>query len=293
MPSSDPSTPDDAGAEPSADRLDFADAAETLLQLQEQLRHFQDLTDTLEEVARSGATLAEASQDLADAQRAVAEAQSAAEGTADPVSASVSQSVEVLHESVRSLKADVQDIADRLDGSSSFGGLRRPPASPWNTATYSILGVLLLLLVVVSVQWITAGPSGAGDTGEPAPTSAGTSETVVQRTLYPHQEAVASLVDARVQVLNGVGQSGLASRFKSNLEAAGAKVPAIGNLPIGTASNTRIYLHRNAFDVAQALADRLGLDRRQIFPGPPADDAGVDLTLVVGADYQTLTPYQQ
>lgn len=287
MPSSDPSTPDAAGTDPSDERLDFADAADTLVRLQEQLQRFQDMADTLDRVADTGSDLADASQQLADAQRDLADAQAAAaQGDADPVSASVSQSVAALHESVRSLKADVQDVADRLDAP-TLGGPRRPSSSVWNAATGSIVGLLVVLLGLVGAQWFTGGPGesgGAVNVDAPDP--------VVQRTLYPHQEAVASIVDARVQVLNGVGESGLASRFKDSIESAGAQVPAIGNLPIGNAPETRIYLHRNAFDVANALADRLGLDRRQILPGPPATGANVDLTLVVGADYATLAPYQ-
>ena len=68
------------------------------------------------------------------------------------------------------------------------------------------------------------------------------------------------------------------------------KHPAVqyGNLPTGTAPETIIYLHRNAFDMAEIVADALGLGRRRIVPGPPASEAAVDLTLVVGRDYQTL-----
>ena len=283
MSSSGPSTPPPNGNDPSDDRLDFADAAETLIALQEQLREFQDLTDALHEIGASGTDLAAASRDLAEAQRAVADAQASGEAApADPVSASVSQSVAALHESVRSLKADVQDVADRLDGR---GPVRPTVGGAWNTATATIVVLLVALLGLVGTQWATSDPAASSA----APESA---EPIVQRTLYPHQSAIEHVVDVRVQVLNGVGQPGLASRFKSNLESAGAKVPAIGNLPIGTAPETRMYLHRNAFAVAQQLADRLGLDRRRILPGPPATDAGVDLTLVVGADYATLTPFQ-
>ena len=275
-----------AGNEPSDPRLDFADAAETLAALQDQLREFQDLTDALDGVVDRGGELAAASLDLAEAQRVVAEAQR----NADPVSASVSQSVASLHETVRSLKADVQDVADRLDGAAPGRGPRRPPSSPWNAATASIIGLLTLVLVLLGIQWYTAGGEGAAPA---TPTSSSSdAAATVQQTLYPHHDDVESIREARVQVLNGVGAPGLASRFQAAIEDTGASVPSIGNLPIGTASTSRIYLHRNAFAIAQQLADRLGLNHRQIVPGPPATDAAVDMTLVVGADYETLAPYQ-
>ena len=284
--------PDDAPPSDSAEAnepLDFAEAAETLVALQEQLGRFETLTRTLDDVASSGTKLAEASEALAEAQQRLAEQ------TQEPsdINASVAQSVAALHESVRSLNAGMEDIMDEVgaQGNGDSKGTRRRSggSDPWNAATFSILVGIALVLIVVIVQWqtldlseIETAPSSSEESSDPEP------QTIVEQTLYPHHEPIIQVEDVRVQVLNGVGQSGLASRFQERIEGIGARVPEIGNLPTGTAPETILYLHRNAFDMAEIIADELGLDRRRIVPGPPAHDAAVDMTLVIGRDYQEL-----
>ena len=283
----DNASPDRRDASSTPDEpLDFAEAAETLVALQEQLGRFEHLTRTLGDVAASGTKLADASEALADAQQRLAEQ---AQEPSD-INASVAQSVAALHESVRSLNAGMQDIMEEV-GTQGGGTRRRRTGSsdPWNAATFSILTGLALVLIVVIVQWqtmdspaSTSAPSPETEAPEPEP------RTIVEQTLYPHHEPIIQVEDLRVQVLNGVGQAGLASRFQNEVESTGAQVARIGNLPTGTAPQTLIYLHRNAFDMAEIIADELGMDRRRIVPGPPASEAAVDLTLVVGRDYQAL-----
>jgi hypothetical protein len=280
--------PSGADASNTDDPLDFAEAAETLVALQEQLGRFEHLTRTLDDVADSGAELANASEALAKAQQRLAEQ------TQEPsdINASVAQSVAALHESVRSLNAGMQDIMEEVGtqgGASGTPRRRTGGSDPWNAATFSILTGIALVLIVVIVQWQTldlTALEGAPPPSNEAPESE--PQTIVEQTLYPHQEPIIQIEDLRVQVLNGVGQAGLASQFQERVEATGAQVPEIGNLPTGTAPETTIYLHRNAFDMAEIIADALGLDRRRIVPGPPASEAAVDRTLVVGRDYQTL-----
>lgn len=286
----DASPPDAPEPAPDANEpLDFAEAAETLVALQEQLGRFEHLTRTLGEVADSGSELAEASEALAQAQQRLAEQ------TKEPsdINASVAQSVAALHESVRSLNAGMQDIMDEVGAQGeSSSTRRRSQGHPWNAATFSILTGLALILIVVIVQWRTldldAPDTQTPSNPEPQETTESEPETVVEQALYPHHDPIIQVEDLRVQVLNGVGQSGLASQFQEQIEEVGAQVPEIGNLPTGTAPETVIYLHRNAFDMAEIIADELGIDRRQILPGPPAHDTTVDLTLVIGRDYQTL-----
>ena len=282
--------PDDAppsNSSESNEPLDFAEAAETLVALQEQLGRFETLTRTLDDVASSGTKLAEASEALAEAQQRLAEQ------TQEPsdINASVAQSVAALHESVRSLNAGMEDVMDEVGAQGESNGTRRRSggSDPWNAATFSILVGIALVLIVVIVQWqtldlseIETAPPSSEAPSEPEP------QTIVEQTLYPHHEPIIQVEDVRVQVLNGVGQSGLASRFQERIEGIGARVPEIGNLPTGTAPETILYLHRNAFDMAEIIADELGLDRRRIVPGPPAHDAAVDMTLVIGRDYQGL-----
>lgn len=282
--------PDDAppsGSSEANEPLDFAEAAETLVALQEQLGRFETLTRTLDNVASSGTKLAEASEALAEAQQRLAEQ------TQEPsdINASVAQSVAALHESVRSLNAGMEDIMDEVGAQGESSGARRRSveSDPWNAATFSILVGIALVLIVVIVQWQTLDLSSIGAS---SPSSESTSDpepqTIVEQTLYPHHEPIIQVEDVRVQVLNGVGQSGLASRFQERIEGIGAQVPEIGNLPTGTAPETILYLHRNAFDMAEIIADDLGMDRRRIVPGPPAHNAAVDMTLVIGQDYQVL-----
>lgn len=286
--------PDDTASSGPSDAnepLNFAEAAETLVALQEQLGRFETLTRTLDDVAASGTKLAEASEALAEAQQRLAEQ------TQEPsdINASVAQSVAALHESVRSLNAGMEDIMDEVGAQGDSNGTRRRrsgSSDPWNAATFSILTGIALILIVMIVQWsmldLSALEAQSPPDSDPQEPPSSEPETVVEQTLYPHHEPIIQVEDVRVQVLNGVGQSGLASRFQERIEGIGAQVPEIGNLPTGTAPETIIYLHRNAFDMAEIVADELGLDRRRIVPGPPAHNAAVDMTLVIGRDYQAL-----
>ena len=303
MPSSPDSTPtstnwpDEEGDAPGAGEdaastsdkpINFAEAAETLVALQEQLGRFETLTRRLDEIADSGSELARTSEALADAQRKLAEQ------TQEPsdINASVAQSVAALHESVRSLNAGMQDIMDELGAQGTSSTRKNGRTDPWNTATISILTGLVIILIVMIVQWSTFDVSIPDDIAAPQQQTteapADPERGGVEPTLYPHHEPIIQIEDLRVQVLNGVGQAGLASRFQERIEGIGAQVPEIGNLPTGTAPETIIYLHRNAFDMAEILADELGLDRRRIMPGPPAANTSIDATLVIGRDYQAL-----
>ena len=286
-----PSSNDSPEPPPSVppDQFDFAEAAETLITLQKQLKHFEALNDTLNEVAESGSALAQSSQELAQAQQRLAEQ---TEAPSD-INASVAQSVAALHESVRSINTSLQDVMDELNAMQNANGRtrRRSGGSVWNAATVSMLTGLVFIIVLLVVQWQTTDVTVPDELAEfdPEAISAPAPEPgAMAPALYPHHAPVESLADVRMQVLNGVGVGGLASRFQERLEAFGVQVPNTDNLPAGQATETRLYVHRNAFDLAEQVADEIGLDRRRVLPGPPADAAHLDMTLVLGADYASL-----
>jgi len=92
---------------------------------------------------------------------------------------------------------------------------------------------------------------------------------------------------AKVAVLNGAGEEGLASRFADALTALGFQVTEIGNADRMDYPTTRIVDYTGNPYTAQYLVDLLDLTQSQVlFQTTPGSE--VDLALVVGYDWQQL-----
>lgn len=315
--SSSPPSPGSPQASPDGDGagdppFDFADAAETLVELQEQLRAIEAAKDEAEGVADVADRLRTASSALASGSkqlRAVAEKLAAAcEHLSDrpdfgtDALRSVADELGRLHGAVEALDEEVRSRPPP-DGASADRPRRPSPDDTDDRATglgapvpAAVLGVLLLLVIGLQAgMWATrpapASPSSASVAAS-ADTAAGVSGESAAETaprLYPASRRIASLAEADVRVLNGVGKGGLAATFRQFLEGEGVSVVGVGNAPVGTFPETQIYVHRDAFGVAEEIAARMGLPTSRVHPGPPGGPS-TDITVVVGADHAELAP---
>lgn len=94
---------------------------------------------------------------------------------------------------------------------------------------------------------------------------------------------------ARIQVQNGAGVQGLATRVTNNLTAQGFLMSQAGDAP-------RLYAHTQIIDYTgrpltrQRLADLLGIEPRYVQATPPPDAPPApyrtDIVIVLGQDYQ-------
>ena len=93
----------------------------------------------------------------------------------------------------------------------------------------------------------------------------------------------------QVEVRNAAGVDGLAGRTTDYLRRRGFDVVEIGN---AAARDTTTVLVRSgtALD-ARHVAQALGLGDDRVVTGGPTADYSLDVTLFVGADYPTLTPF--
>jgi len=93
--------------------------------------------------------------------------------------------------------------------------------------------------------------------------------------------------NAKVAVLNGAGEEGLAGKFADALRALGFTVTEIGNADRMDYPTTRIVDYTGNPYTAQYLVDLMGLTQSQVlFQTVP--DNEIDLALVVGYDWQQL-----
>ncbi|MEJ2011247.1 MAG: LCP family protein [Anaerolineales bacterium] len=93
--------------------------------------------------------------------------------------------------------------------------------------------------------------------------------------------------NAKVAVLNGAGEEGLASRFAEALEALGFTVTEIGNADRMDYPTTRIVDYTGNPYTAQYLVDLMDLTQSQVLSQTVPDNE-IDLALVVGYDWQQL-----
>jgi hypothetical protein len=96
---------------------------------------------------------------------------------------------------------------------------------------------------------------------------------------------------ATVEVLNGSGRRGLASRFARRLEESGFKVVRVANADRGDYSTSRVVYRTPDSDGAEEIVSLLGTGQSE--PGsdreagaPEAERRGQgDITVIVGRDY--------
>jgi LCP family protein required for cell wall assembly len=101
-------------------------------------------------------------------------------------------------------------------------------------------------------------------------------------------QAAAAEAPARVQVLNGAGEPGLASRVSGLLATRGFALNDPADAP-ASYERTMLIDYSGRPEALQRLADALGLAPGSVYATPPADAPPApyqaDITLVLGADY--------
>lgn len=261
-------------------RLRFAHAAEQVERLQKQLTEYQSALEAISETSSSAGEVAEASRDLAISYLELKDKQ-----------AELLETAEELRQQLLSLQAQVEQTREELSTTSNeLSTTVRQSLGQQVNALQGTLGKVVTdyrrefgshlsqirLLTVVAVGLLAF---------------------MLAVLLFSNRsgdaESLTSLVaiqEAQVQVLNGVGESGLAGQTGDFLRSQGVNVVKVGDTQAATFLRTEIYVHSNAVEAARAVAARLGVPEARVYPGPPTPGTG-DITVVIGADYPSLAPF--
>lgn len=273
------SLPSDDGTAPEQrDAFDFAEAAGTLVQLQSQLREMEAAHETAKEAGELASKLEQASIHISSAGDQL---QKTTEDLAEACQ-EISQQPTVSPKALKKIADELNRLKKTVDAADLNRSQPKPPRRSGNDSSDSyglIIGVLVLLSVVIGLQVLVWSSLPAPpETTTPEPTSTDKSTEIT------------ALNQVDVQVLNGVGESGLAASMKSYLKDRGISVAHVGNAPVGRFDQTTIFVHQNAPEPAAKIASQLGLSSKQIRPGPTIE-SGPDLTVMIGADYDSLSAY--
>lgn len=114
------------------------------------------------------------------------------------------------------------------------------------------------------------------------------------RILYPrivadrNQEDPALISQViQLEVLNGCGITGIATRFTDKLREYGFDVVETGNYDHFDVSNTFVVSRSGQMENAYRVADALGISREQVLR-EQAPEFYLDVTLIIGSDYESL-----
>lgn len=114
------------------------------------------------------------------------------------------------------------------------------------------------------------------------------------RILYPRivtdraQEDPALISEViQLEVLNGCGITGIATRFTDKLREYGFDVVETGNYDHFDVSNTFVISRSGQMENAYRVADALGISHQQVLR-EQAPEFYLDVTLIIGSDYETL-----
>ncbi len=114
------------------------------------------------------------------------------------------------------------------------------------------------------------------------------------RILYPRivsdrvQEDPALISEViQLEVLNGCGITGIATRFTDRLRDYGFDVVETGNYDNFDVSNTFVVSRSGQMQNAYRVADALGISRQQVLR-EQAPEFYLDVTLIIGSDYESL-----
>lgn len=286
--SSSPTSADSQPSDGQANRFDFAEATETLLHLQEQLQEMESANGTVEAAQQTAARLEERADTIVRAGRYLEETtENLASACRD-----LAQRPKVSPDDIQALAGEMRTIREQIDAlernTREAATAEEPqwryerPATIWGIRRdIGAVAVLLAIVFVLQIaMWGTRPEPVSPLTQSPPP---------AQEEKKP---APLSLDQVDVQVLNGVGKSGLAARLRTYLQQEDIAVSTIGNAPVGTFPETQVFVHRDAVEAARKIAARLNLSSRRIQPGPSME-SDTDITIVIGQDYPSLAAYSQ
>jgi hypothetical protein len=114
------------------------------------------------------------------------------------------------------------------------------------------------------------------------------------RILYPRiatdraQEDPALISEViQLEVLNGCGITGIATRFTDKLREYGFDVVETGNYDHFDVSNTFVISRSGQIENAYRVADALGISHQQVLR-EQAPEFYLDVTLIIGSDFESL-----
>lgn len=91
----------------------------------------------------------------------------------------------------------------------------------------------------------------------------------------------------QIEVLNGAGIPGLATRFTSSLRQFGFDVVETGNFDHFNVTNTLVISRNGEMENARRVARAIGISEQFILR-EESPDFYLDVTLVIGADFESL-----
>jgi hypothetical protein len=97
--------------------------------------------------------------------------------------------------------------------------------------------------------------------------------------------------DIQIQILNGCGTPGIASKIRGVLRQRGFDVMTYGNAQTQDNSKTRVIArtgNNSSLLAAQRLANSLGISADQVSVDPDPNMVDIDVTLLLGADHSKL-----
>lgn len=98
-------------------------------------------------------------------------------------------------------------------------------------------------------------------------------------------ELIGSII--QLEVLNGCGESGIANNFTSHLRNNGFDVVEVGNFERFDVEKTFVISRSSSPNNARRVANALGISEQNIIR-EESSDFYLDVTVVLGKDYQTL-----
>lgn len=153
---------------------------------------------------------------------------------------------------------------------------KQKPANLKSPTVNILINVSIFLLTAVIIfmafsLYIKLSHKGEGD---PLPPDAKGAEDIVQ-----------------VDVRNGCGVSGVADRYTDYLRSKGFDVADIGNYVSTDVDQTLIIDRIGNMDNAFKVAKALGVREENVIP-QHNKDYFIDVTVVIGKDYFSLTPFK-
>lgn len=91
----------------------------------------------------------------------------------------------------------------------------------------------------------------------------------------------------QLEVLNGCGVSGIATRFTDKLREYGFDVVETGNYDHFNVSKTFVLSRSGQMENAYRVANALGISQEQVIR-EQSPDFYLDVTLIIGSDYESL-----
>ncbi|MBZ0265782.1 LytR C-terminal domain-containing protein [bacterium] len=158
-----------------------------------------------------------------------------------------------------------------------------------------LVGAQLVLTVAIITLLLTGGSfktdkEPAMNNGEMAAEEVSDSSFLVEETPVAATLPEERTFDRplRVQILNGCGVPGIASKFSDVLKRHGLDVREVGNAKNQNYSKSEILDRTQIDQKAESFAQMMGISVAEVKDSTNPDLVDIDVTLVIGKDYNSL-----